>query len=165
MVSGNRQCSLFYLLFSSAFVHRLSTKKLLRKKLKTIRQQVKRRPVFPVNDSISHCNITTITPWKVSVFGLFLVRIFPHLCWIRKGDSYSAPVRGNSDQKNSKCWHFSSSVFQVLSVQRYLILKSSFYGTHTNLFFFKFFFLFLNSKISKYMVQSTENFYLVLLKF
>ena len=35
------------------------------------------------------CAALIITPaWKVSVFGVFLVRIFPHLDWIRKDTPY-----------------------------------------------------------------------------
>ena len=51
------------------------------------------------------------TLWKVSLFGVFLVRIFPHLDWIR-GDArrispYSVRMRENTGQKNSKYRHFS----------------------------------------------------------
>ena len=38
----------------------------------------------------------------MSVFGVILVRIFPHLDWIRE----------NTDQNTSECGHFSRSVFQ-----------------------------------------------------
>ena len=33
---------------------------------------------------VSYDNGKTITAWKVSVFGVFLVRVFPHLDWIRR---------------------------------------------------------------------------------
>ena len=33
-----------------------------------------------------------ITAWKVSVFGVFLVRIFPHSDWIQRGDTEYLPV-------------------------------------------------------------------------
>ena len=57
---------------------------------------------------ISKLNITS----KVSVFGVFLVHIFPHLDWILRDTSispYSVQMRENTDQKNSKYRHFSSS--------------------------------------------------------
>ena len=43
------------------------------------------------------------TAWKVSVFGVFVVRIFPHSYWI-------VWMRENTDQKNSEYWHFSLRV-------------------------------------------------------
>ena len=46
------------------------------------------------------------TAWRVPVFGVFLIRIFPHSDWIRE----------NTDQINSKYGHFSRSV-QHRSVQ------------------------------------------------
>ena len=48
------------------------------------------------------------TAWKVSVFAVFLVRIFPHLDWIR-WDPYSVQMRENTDQKNSEYGSFSLS--------------------------------------------------------
>ena len=45
----------------------------------------------------------------MSVFGAFLVRIFPHSDWIRRvvyEESYSARMRENTDQKNSEYGHF-----------------------------------------------------------
>ena len=45
------------------------------------------------------------TAWKVSVFGVFLVFIFPHSNWIRRDTEYLSPysvrVPENTDQKNS----------------------------------------------------------------
>ena len=50
---------------------------------------------------------------KVSVFGVFLVRIFPHSDWIRRDTKlvspYSVWMRENTDQKNSKYEKFSRS--------------------------------------------------------
>ena len=43
---------------------------------------------------------TSVTAWKVSIFAVFLVRIFPH----------SDLIRENTDQKNSEYGHFSHSV-------------------------------------------------------
>ena len=49
------------------------------------------------------------TAWKVSVFGVILVRIFPHLDWIRRDfriSPYSVQIKENADQSNSECGHF-----------------------------------------------------------
>ena len=46
-----------------------------------------------------------ITAWKVSVFGVILVRIFPHI------SMYSVRMRENVDQNNSKYGHFLRSVY------------------------------------------------------
>ena len=51
----------------------------------------------------------TITAWKVSVFGVILVRIFPHSDWIGRDTSispYLVRMRGNTDQNNSEYRHF-----------------------------------------------------------
>ena len=52
------------------------------------------------------------TARKVSVFGAFLVRIFPHSDWIRRDTQYLSvfsPKAGNKDQKNSEYGYFSRS--------------------------------------------------------
>ena len=49
------------------------------------------------------------TMWKVSVFRVFLVRIFPHSDWIRRETEYSVQMRENTNQKNSEYGHFSRS--------------------------------------------------------
>ena len=53
-----------------------------------------------------------VTVWKVCVFGVFLVRIFPHSDWMRRDSEYpySVQIRENKDQKNSEYGHFSRSV-------------------------------------------------------
>ena len=53
------------------------------------------------------------TAWKMSVFGVFLVHIFPHSDWIRGDQSispYSARMRENINQKNSEYRHFSRNL-------------------------------------------------------
>ena len=55
-----------------------------------------------------------VTLRKVSTFGVFLVRIFSHI-WTEYGEiqsisQYSARMRENTDQKNSKYGHFLRSV-------------------------------------------------------
>ena len=73
--------------------------------------------------SIGH-DCTADTALKASVFGVFLVRIFPNSDWIRR-DIYSVyiyPVqmRENNDQKNSKYGHFSPSVIQSVSSNNFV---------------------------------------------
>ena len=48
--------------------------------------------------------IKTHAAWKVSMFRVFLVRIFQHLDWVRRFTfyPYSVQVRENMDQKNSE---------------------------------------------------------------
>ena len=43
-----------------------------------------------------------IDAWIVSVFVVILVRIFPHLFWIRRDTPYSVGVWKNEDQNNSE---------------------------------------------------------------
>ena len=51
--------------------------------------------------------------WKVSIFGVILVRIFTHSDWIRREvlhiSPYSVRMRENTDQDNSEYGHFSRS--------------------------------------------------------
>ena len=52
------------------------------------------------------------TAWNVSVFGVILVRIFPHSNWIRRDNlclSVFSLNAENADQNNSDYWHFSRS--------------------------------------------------------
>ena len=48
--------------------------------------------------------------WKVSVFGVILVRIFPYSDWMRRDTLYSVQMRGNAYQNNSEYGHFLRSV-------------------------------------------------------
>ena len=52
-----------------------------------------------------------VTAWKMSVFGVFLVCIFPDSDWIRKDTEYlsvySVRKWENTNQKNSEYGHFS----------------------------------------------------------
>ena len=54
------------------------------------------------SDSVAPVNSMHVTAWKVSVFGIFLVHIFPHLDWIRR-DTQNAVKTG---QKNSEYGYF-----------------------------------------------------------
>ena len=49
------------------------------------------------------------TAWKVSVFGVILVRLFPLSDWIRIFP-YLIQMRENTDQNNSEYGHFLRSV-------------------------------------------------------
>ena len=51
----------------------------------------------------SESSVEINTAWKVSVFGVILVRIFPHLLRI---SPYSVRMWENTDQNNSKYGHF-----------------------------------------------------------
>ena len=65
------------------------------------------------------------TAWKVSVFLVFLVRIFPHSNWIRRDipciSPYSVRMRENTDQKNSEYGHFSCSVCLKITLTFYFV--------------------------------------------
>ena len=53
---------------------------------------------------------TDVTAYKVSIFGVILVRIFPHSdCTERYGVSASVQMRENTDQNHSEYEHFSRS--------------------------------------------------------
>ena len=61
---------------------------------------------------VTNSKTLTYTAWKVSVFGVFLVRIFPHSEWIRRDTPYlSVPVQicEDTNQKNSEYGHLSRS--------------------------------------------------------
>ena len=52
------------------------------------------------------------TAWKVPVFGVFQIRVFPPSDWIREIlliSPYSVQMRENTDQKNLKYCHISRS--------------------------------------------------------
>ena len=59
------------------------------------------RKYFDDFELIYQIFLSSFTAWKVSVFGVFLVGIFPHSDWIWE----------NMDQKNSEYGHFSRSVY------------------------------------------------------
>ena len=55
----------------------------------------------------------TVTTWKVSVFEVILVRIFPYPDWIRRDISispYLVWMRENADQNNSEYRHILRSL-------------------------------------------------------
>ena len=52
-----------------------------------------------------HVNKVYYTTWKVSLFGVFLVRIFLHSDWIRGDNPYSVLLWENTDQENSEYGH------------------------------------------------------------
>ena len=59
--------------------------------------------------------MSDFTAWKVSLFGVFLVRIFSHSNWIwndlRSISPYSVRMQENTDQKNSENGHFLRSAY------------------------------------------------------
>ena len=63
-----------------------------------------------------------ITAWKVSVFGVILVRIFSHSDWIRRDTPYlsvfpcSVQMREKADQNNSKYGHFLRSDYLLSNI-------------------------------------------------
>ena len=60
--------------------------------------------------------ITNITVWKVSVFGVFLGRIFAHLDWIQRDKRVCSPNAGKYGQKNSEYGNFSHSTCICYSI-------------------------------------------------
>ena len=70
-------------------------------------------------------NISKSTALKVSVFGVVLVRIFPHSDWIRRDlriSLYSVQIWENTDQNNSEYGHFLRSVREAVKVREDLEL-------------------------------------------
>ena len=68
---------------------------------------------WPICTRIFVVIVLCVTAWKVSVLGVFLVRIFSH--WIKYLEivpisPYSVKMQENVDQKNSEYRHFSRSV-------------------------------------------------------
>ena len=75
--------------------------------------------------------------WKVSVLGVSLVRVFPHLDWIHKDTEYFSVFSLNSRknvQKNSKHGQFSRSVSHVVSLiansQSHIFLREELRSCH-----------------------------------
>ena len=61
-----------------------------------------------------YSRLNVCTAWKVSAFGVILVRIFPHSDWIRRDTQYLVQMRENADQNNSEYGHFlRSDVLQI----------------------------------------------------
>ena len=75
---------------------------------------------FSMNDNSANCALKPFlyTAWKVSVFGVILVRIFSHL--------YSVRMRENTDQANSKYKHFSRSDTRISNEMKKCLNKHLF---------------------------------------
>ena len=73
---------------------------------------------FSSGNCYTHVNIllSILTVSKVSVFLVFLVRIFPHLDWIRRDLSLFSPNAENTDQNNSKYGHFLRSAYDLKNI-------------------------------------------------
>ena len=64
--------------------------------------------------------IIIYTEWKMSVFGVFLVRLFPHSDWIRRDMEHfavSSPNAGKFGPEKSKCRHFLRSVMEEEEIE------------------------------------------------
>ena len=64
------------------------------------------------------------TSWKVSVFGVFLVRILPHSDWIRRGTPYLPTFSPNAEKyRPEKLW-----IQTLLTQCSFLSIKHHFLG-------------------------------------
>ena len=69
------------------------------------------------------------TTWKVSVFGVILDRIFPHLNWIRTDALYLSVFSPNADLNNSEYGHFLRNV-KDLTVTKYTRMEQKEFAEH-----------------------------------
>ena len=62
----------------------------------------------------------TYTAWKVTVFGVILVLVFPHSDWIFRVSPYSVRMRENMDRDDSEYEHFlcSDTYFSIICFYR-----------------------------------------------
>ena len=82
-----------------------------------------KRPYPPIHIALNHHIEITLTAgfiqvftaWKLSVFGVILVRIF----WHFRISPYSVRMRENADQNNSEYGHFLRSVSHCRQEHRY----------------------------------------------
>ena len=70
-----------------------------------------------------------ITVWRVSLFGVFLLRIFSHLNWIRRDTPYLVKMRETTDQKSSEYGHSVHVVTFISSPDGKYLQKSTFRST------------------------------------
>ena len=73
-----------------------------------------------VHSSFSHKSSTT---WKLSIFGVFLVHVFPHLGWIWSISPYSVQIRENTEQKNTDTDTFHEMHWIIISFQKLTLEK------------------------------------------
>ena len=73
--------------------------------------------------SSSHTShiLITYTAWKLSVFGVILVRIFPHFDWIRRDSQYLSVLSPNA----GKCWPDNSEYGHFLRSAILIIISST----------------------------------------
>ena len=79
----------------------------------------------------------TTTAWKVSLFGVFLIRIFPYSDWIRRDTEYSVRMREYAGYKNFEYRHFLCTVqsFAKYEILIYKIKQNrNFYGKFIKFF-------------------------------
>ena len=73
--------------------------------------------LYTLPNIVKRNSVFLFTAWKVSVFGVFLVLIFPHSHWITvilRISPYSVWIRENTHQKKYKYGHFSSNVYDII---------------------------------------------------
>ena len=76
-----------------------------------------------------------LTAWKVPVFGVILVHIFPHSDWIRKDtlrkiSPYSVRMRENADQNKSEYGHILRSASKSSGANSFLKILAKFLLNH-----------------------------------
>ena len=82
--------------------------------LTRVNQNYLDKKILSIYETKSECTIIEEnTSWKVSIFGVILVRIFPRLDWIWRDTKYSVRMRKNADQNNSEYGHFLCSERKV----------------------------------------------------
>ena len=116
------------LLFLSHHIPRTLKNKLEKKKISYCRwvgTYIKKILNFPYLFKF-HDWPSLITTWQVSVFGVFLVRNFPHSDWILRISPYSVRMRENTDQKTLNTDTFHAVDGNWIMVQRNANLTNSY---------------------------------------
>ena len=73
--------------------------------------------VFNLIIGVNKSRTLTNTAWKVSVFGVILVGIFPYSDWIQRYTPYSVGMPENTNQKNPKYGLFSCGESNIMGMQ------------------------------------------------
>ena len=99
-----------------SFLLKKTRQQLSVKETTRISKNVTRRLVYWIVNVVIFYFLLDQSLRKVSLFGVILVRIFPHSDWIRKIriiSPYSVLMRENADQNNSEYRYFSGSECSV----------------------------------------------------
>ena len=94
---------------SLSYIRYLSIAFLILPTLKNVKFVFKIKVSFISISSYHFIFIIFLNAWKVSVFRIILVRVFPHSDWMRRDTlylSYSVTMPENTDQNNSEYGHF-----------------------------------------------------------